>query len=90
MWQLVQVLLSGLLGTLMGCAATWLLVTQTERNRGRRAALVMAAKALQDNRVAYAQLYVEYFSPWPNKAGEPGQNRARGNLIRSTFGWKRQ
>ncbi len=63
MWQFLQALLAGLIGTVVGCVMTWVLMTRAERNRARRDALVMAANALQDYRVAYAQWYVEYMSP---------------------------
>jgi hypothetical protein len=73
-WQLLQFSLSGLFGTLTGCAVTWMLVTQTERNRAWRDALVLAMRALQDYRVAYANFYVEYVSPL---AQQPAGNWAK-------------
>ena len=69
MWQFSQVLLSSLVGTLVGCILTWLLMTRTARNQARRETLVMAAKALQDYRVDYAQWYVEYMSPIAQASG---------------------
>ncbi|MGA2621112.1 MAG: hypothetical protein ABSF26_26100 [Thermoguttaceae bacterium] len=63
MCQFLQVLLSSLVGTLVGCILTWLLMTRTARNQARRETLITAAKALQDYRVDYAQWYVEYMSP---------------------------
>jgi len=62
-------LLSGAGGTAIGCVITWLLMTRGERNRARRETLVMAAEALQDYRVAYAQWYGEYLSPQAQASG---------------------
>jgi hypothetical protein len=63
MWQFVIALISGAGGTLIGCILTWRLMTTAARNKARRETLLMAAEALQDYRVAYAQWYVEYLSP---------------------------
>ncbi|MBN1916973.1 MAG: hypothetical protein JW889_03605 [Verrucomicrobia bacterium] len=63
MTQFLVPLVSGVGGTLIGCLLTWHLMTRTVRNEARRKVLVMAAEALQDYRVAYAQWYAEYLSP---------------------------
>ena len=64
MWQVYRFCCRACWGpSRLGLLRTWLLVTRTERNRGRQATLVMAARALQDYRVAYDNWYVEYCSP---------------------------
>ena len=35
MWQFLQALLAGLIGTVVGCVMTWVLMTRAERNRAR-------------------------------------------------------
>lgn len=62
MGQILVALISGAGGTAIGCLFTWILTTRAARNQVRREALVSAAKALQDYRVAYAHWYTEYLS----------------------------
>ena len=69
MWQFLVALISGAGGTVIGCVLTWRLMTTVARNQARRETLVMAAEALEDYGVAYAQWYGEYLSPQAQGSG---------------------